>query len=111
MITNWAEVEWNRGFLLGLRHLLSQQARGKFRNIGLQAAYEAIWSSPVLSGPWGCPATASECCRDSADTILRCIDFEADAVRFTPVRNYLQAEGLKAKKFLVFCLTLESASL
>lgn len=56
MITNWAEIEWNRGFSYEFGISYANQHGEDSNNIGLQSAYEAMWASPVLSGPWRCPA-------------------------------------------------------
>ena len=56
MITNWAEIEWDRGFSYEFGISYANQPGEDSNNIGLQSAYEAMWASPVLSGPWRCPA-------------------------------------------------------
>jgi hypothetical protein len=53
---NWGNVEWNRGFSYGFGISYCNEGGEDTSNPGLQAAYQAIWDSPLLSGPWNCPA-------------------------------------------------------
>lgn len=55
-MTNWAEVEWNRGFSYEFGISYWNESGEGSNKPGLQAAYEAFWESPILSGPWSCPA-------------------------------------------------------
>ena len=53
---SWPEVDWYRGFSYEFGVSYFHQGGEGSSNPGLQSAYEAIWESPILSGPWSCPA-------------------------------------------------------
>lgn len=56
MTGNWAEVDWNQGFSYEFGISYINEHGEDSSNPGLQAAYQAMWESPVLSGPWSSPA-------------------------------------------------------
>lgn len=56
LVSNWNEVDWNRGFTYQFGISYFNQHGEDSSNPGLQAAYKAMWESPILSGPWSCPA-------------------------------------------------------